>query len=603
MRAVELAALLAASAPEVCRLLLPNGKREGREWCAGSTGGEDGDSLKVCLSGNKAGVWSDFATGEKGDLVGLWMAVRGLALFEACTEIHKHLGIPEEPRMQREPKVFAKPSREGVKALHDLPRHWLTTTRKLTAKSINAYRVAVKGDAIMFPYLRGDDLVFAKYRKWADKAFWTDANLEPALFGWQAVDPKARAVIITEGELDAMALYEYGFPALSVPFGGGAGDKQRWIDFEYERLAAYDEIYLCLDADKDGQVATEEIARRLGRERCRVVALPRKDANDCLIAGVPTSDIAAAIANAKTLDPKALRSSGEFEDAVIREFERMETGETGIRLPWPDRVGDRLVLRDGEVSVWAGINGHGKSQVVGQILLNATVNGVLACVASLEFRPEKFLRRLHCQAAATRNVHRAHSREISRFLRDRLWMLDVTGTAKGDALLEVFRYAAKRYGIKLFVIDNLAKCGFDEDDHAGSKNFVDRLTDFTREFGVHLMLVHHTRKTEHGEDRPPSKMDIKGSGGITDMADTVVTVWRNKPKERAIREAAGNPVPADVRGQPDCRLSCFKQRNGDDEPSVALWFEPWSYQYLQHPAAQPHCYIGARQEAPEEVQL
>jgi twinkle protein len=601
VRALELAAQLAAQAPEVCRLLLPNGKRAGREWLCGSVQGEAGDSLKVCLSGNKAGVWSDFASGEKGDLVGLWMAVRGLALFDACREIHQHLGIPEEPRMPRD-RTYAKPSREGVKPLHDLPRHWLHTVRKLTDKSLSAYKIAVKGDAIMFPYLRDGELVFAKYRPWNDKRFHVDANCEPALFGWQALSPTARAVILTEGEFDAMALYEYGFPALSVPFGGGGGDKQRWIDTEYERLAAFDEIFLCLDADKDGQVATEEIARRLGRERCRVVSLPRKDANDCLIAGVPEADIAQAIANARTLDPKQLRNAGDYEDAVIREFERMHTGDVGLRLPWPDRVGDRLILRDGEVSVWAGINGHGKSQVVGQILLHA-LDAVKACAASLEFRPEKFLRRLHCQAAGVRNVERAHSRAISGYLRERLWVLDITGTAKGDGLLEVFRYASRRYGIKLFVIDNLAKCGFDEDDHAGSKNFIDRLTDFAKEMNVHLMLVHHTRKTEHGEDRPPSKMDIKGSGGITDMADTVVTVWRNKPKERAMREANGNPLPADILNQPDCKLTCFKQRNGDDEPAVSLWFEPWSYQYLERSAGHAHVYVGARPEPAQEVAL
>jgi twinkle protein len=72
VKAAELAALLARDAEGVARMLLPNGKREGHEWRAGSTDGEAGKSLGVHLTGAKAGVWCDFATGENGDLLDLW---------------------------------------------------------------------------------------------------------------------------------------------------------------------------------------------------------------------------------------------------------------------------------------------------------------------------------------------------------------------------------------------------------------------------------------------------------------------------------------------------------------------------------------------------
>ena len=72
MNISELAAMLADQAESVCLKLLPGGKREGAEWCVGSVNGEPGKSLKVRLSGSKRGIWSDFATGESGDLVDLW---------------------------------------------------------------------------------------------------------------------------------------------------------------------------------------------------------------------------------------------------------------------------------------------------------------------------------------------------------------------------------------------------------------------------------------------------------------------------------------------------------------------------------------------------
>mgnify|MGYP003609406935 CR=1 FL=1 len=57
---------LSNRAESVAKHLLPNGKKVGHEFVAGSLSGEAGDSLKVRLSGDKIGVWSDFATGQSG---------------------------------------------------------------------------------------------------------------------------------------------------------------------------------------------------------------------------------------------------------------------------------------------------------------------------------------------------------------------------------------------------------------------------------------------------------------------------------------------------------------------------------------------------------
>ena len=62
---------LAGDTPALCKQLLPNGHREGQEWRCGSVNGEPGKSLGVHLTGGKAGVWSDFAAGEGGDILDL----------------------------------------------------------------------------------------------------------------------------------------------------------------------------------------------------------------------------------------------------------------------------------------------------------------------------------------------------------------------------------------------------------------------------------------------------------------------------------------------------------------------------------------------------
>ncbi len=68
--------MLAARAPALAAELLPHGRRDGVEWRCGSLAGEAGQSLAVRLYGERAGVWSDFASGERGDALDLIASVR-----------------------------------------------------------------------------------------------------------------------------------------------------------------------------------------------------------------------------------------------------------------------------------------------------------------------------------------------------------------------------------------------------------------------------------------------------------------------------------------------------------------------------------------------
>jgi AAA domain len=85
-------------------------------------------------------------------------------------------------------------------------------------------------------------------------------------------------------------------------------------------------------------------------------------------------------------------------------------------------------------------------------------------------------------------------RDIHDWYGSKLWVFDAIGNTKVDRIFEVFRYARRRYDVRLFVIDNLAKCGIDEDDYKSQKAFVDRLTDFAKDHDTHVILVAHMRK-------------------------------------------------------------------------------------------------------------
>jgi twinkle protein len=586
VRAVELAERLGQQAEAVARMLLPHGKRAGAEWRCGSVQDEPGDSLGVHLVGSKAGVWSDFSTGQSGDLIGLWMAARNLSLAEACRAAMEHLGIPDD-RPAHVRRQYRKPDREGVHRLSAEHLAWLLDVRKLPIESVEAYRLASRGERLMFPYLRGDELVFAKYRK-LPKQFSAEAECEPILFGWQVIKPDARAVILAEGELDAIAWHAYGYPALSVPTGASG---HAWIEGEYSALEPFDTIYLSFDMDEAGQRSIAELAERLGRERCKIVALPHKDANKCIVQGIHRDVMTRALRDARTLDPAELRNIAEFEDAIVAEMSRVDEG---LLLPWK-KTHDFFKLRPGELSIWAGVNGHGKSQFASQIIASAATNDVRCCVASMEWRTEKWALRMQRQIGAVEALTDAYSRTLTRALSNTLWTFNVSGRAKAERILEVFRYARRRYKVELFLIDNLTKCGFADDDYAGAKQFVEALADFARETDCHVMLIAHMRKGGSGasEEMPSGKWGIKGSGGITDVATTVVEVWRNLKRERKVAEAErehaeleGDYAAGGKCGY-DAMLFVRKQNETGRLPSFSFWFDRRTGQFLAQPTHTP----------------
>lgn len=609
----EIAAQLAAQCESVVRELLPNGKRIGSEWCVGSPSGEAGESCKVHLTGTRAGLWADFASGgdASGDLLDLWAAARETDLGEAIRQACQWLGIKRPEFNGHKRPVFTKPEKPAdAKAIANAtPALQFLISRKLTEKSIGAYKVAAKGtDVVMFPYIRDGELIHLKYRATKEKKFWTSADSEKCLFGWQVIQPTARSVVITEGEIDAMSLYEYGFPALSIPFGGGKEGKQDWIENEFDNLERFDTIYLAMDTDDEGKLALYDIVDRLGRHRCKVVQLPFKDANECLKQGVPRDAIGRLIAEAKTLDPRELRNVFEYRDAVVRRFHPVDQYAKGFLLPWASTT-NHFIFGWGETTVIAGFNGHGKSEIVGNIVIDAVAQKVKCCTASLEFKPDKWIARTVRQSTCTDIPDEALIDRALQWLAPWLWAFDVSGrgmgTAKIERLLEVFHYARARYGCRLFVIDNWTKLDIAEDDYTAQKAAMNAITEFSVEHDVHIIVVAHNRKAED-DSSSSGKHGVRGSGTITDLPDNLWVVLRNRRKEDqlkdielALRKA---DLPADERvkitaekekllTQADTYFKCDKYRNGDEEPKVRLWFDHRSHQFLDGREGRPRVYI------------
>lgn len=308
---------------------------------------------------------------------------------------------------------------------------------------------------------------------------------------------------------------------------------------------------------------------------------------------IDPDDIDFALYERETESQERVKPASLYIDELIQRLRNPVRAPRAL-MPWRKTHG-LIQFRPGEVTVWGGANGNGKSLVTGQMALSFCSQGERVCIASFEMKPAKTLERMARQASGynPNDPAFAGSTEATDALVDqytqfkewtetRLWLYDQQGTIDAAKVCAVVRYCAKELKITHFFVDSLMKCVAGEDDYNGQKDFVEQLTSIARDHNMHIHLVHHIRKPAD-ESHKPNKYDYKGSGSITDQVDNVVSVWRNKPKEKKREIGAAVEEAKD----PDCLLICDKQRNGEWEGSIGLWFDPQSQQYLPNYGDEP----------------
>jgi twinkle protein len=284
-----------------------------------------------------------------------------------------------------------------------------------------------------------------------------------------------------------------------------------------------------------------------------------------------------------------VKSATSWLDEIYQNYVDPEKTDDAV-MPWSKTHQD-VKFRLGEVTVYAGSNGGGKSLVTGQIALGLIKQNLKVCIASYEMKPVTTIVRMLRQFAGENiNIPLTYDKEgyirgvlgrFTNFIDENLYLYDQQGSTTPQKTIAMARYCAVELGIKHIFIDSLMKCVVAEDSLNEQKSFVDELCALARDHHVHIHLVHHIRKLQ-SEEIQPSKTDLKGSGSIADQVDNVFLVWRNKKKENARR----NNEDYDEK-QPDMFLMCQKQRNGEAEEFYGMYFEHNSQQFIETQGGQP----------------
>jgi len=402
---------------------------------------------------------------------------------------------------------------------------------------------------IAFPYLRDGKVVNVKYRD-KHKYFTQESGAERTWYKYDDINPKE--TIITEGEFDALALEVAGFRnGISVPDGAPTStaknltQKFAFLDVEDERIDAVEKFIIAVDADGPGRKLEEELARRLGKERCYTVRWPEgcKDANDVLV-----EHGAEALAKIiKEAQPYPVDGIFELADMSVDLDEIYEKGlPAGLTTGWAN-VDDFYRPMEGQWTLVTGVPGMGKSEWLDALVMNMSqehfwVTGVCSPENQpISFHASKLMekyagKRLH---KMTREEYDAAKEWVNTFFK---FILPEDRTL--ESLLSKAKLLVKRYGMKGLIIDPYneiththRKEGISETEYISE--FLAQLRGFCRSMGVHIWLVAHPTKLQKGMDGRypvPTGYDVAGSAHFFNKADNIIAVHRDKSNPDAPSE-------------------------------------------------------------------
>lgn len=285
-------------------------------------------------------------------------------------------------------------------------------------------------------------------------------------------------------------------------------------------------------------------------------------------------------------DAKHVRDAADYTDDVIARMQ-MAPEEKGAPMPW-EKARKEIIFRPGELTIWSGDSGVGKSALLMQAILGLLYRET-ALVISPEMPVTATLERAAWQLSGRRDPSPDYVRHLFDALRGKLWMYDQTGDIEDRRILGVLRWARQELALSHYVIDSLMMVEFTgaRDSYTGYQaeaRFIKRLSNFARDEGVHVHLVAHQRKGNgHGRK---GKDDVEGSGKITKLASNVLFLEADE-KKQSEAEKPPEDRSIEIMRRPDVYLRVEKMRNAPRPDGVfAFWIHP-SFQFIDNGRGAP----------------
>lgn len=381
-------------------------------------------------------------------------------------------------------------------------------------------------DVIIIPYFKNETVVDHKFRTLkGERKMWRDKDAPLTLYNIDCIADKSLAsepLIITEGELDAWAAIQAGYPrTVSVPNGApppnahdNGSHHLSYLD-NVPGLAACREIILATDGDGPGIGLMNDLAIRLGRVRCKWLKYPQecKDLADAL-QKYGARGVSATIQRAQWMEIGGLYRMSELPP--VPEVRAYET-------QFPAGLDKHYRIRPADFCVVTGVPSSGKTTVVNEIVARMTLRHKWRVViGSFEQYPQRDYRRWLRTYFNGKYVVKQTEEEIARadeWIEEKFLFMH---RGEDDALslgwvLERMSSGVVRHGAKLCVIDPWNELeherprGMTETEYTGLA--IMEIKRFATKHLVHVIVVAHPAKLQRGSDGKyprPTLYDISG---------------------------------------------------------------------------------------------
>ena len=445
----------------------------------------------------------------------------------------------------------------------------ITTTLKnnyrgISKDTLSYFNIGITedGTTIAFPYPNGS----YKLRRLDKKEFYTQGDFSKSdMFGSNLFSSgSAQKITITEGEIDAMSVFEMmgKYPVVSVKSSSSA---KRDLKAQHTYINSFDKIYLCFDGDEVGQKAMKEVAKLFDPNKVYHVKMDRyKDANEYLVNGAQ-KEFQALWWNAKRHRPKGVVSS--FEELSKLLDKRDAT--TICEYPWPSIQDMSYGIREGEIVLWKAQTGVGKTEVLRSVehkVLRDTDHNIaiihleeeerrsIAGLAGYELRKPAHL---PDSGVSNEEIMEAYKTLVRRD--DRTFYYTHFGSNDPGIILDTIRYLGGACNCKVIFLDHISMVVSGNADEEDERRKLDRITTdlatMCRELNFNLQLVTHVN--DQGQTR--------GSRNTGKVADLICDLGRE--------HTSSDPIDRNV-----TKLVIEKNRFGSRTgPGGLLYFDPETF--------------------------
>jgi twinkle protein len=354
---------------------------------------------------------------------------------------------------------------------------------------------------------------------------------------------KGKSVVITEGEIDRMSVsqaFDNKYPTGSLP--NGSGSVKKAILADWDKLCAFDTVYLCFDNDEPGQKALAEACELLPVGKVKIMTVPHKDPNETLLKDGP-APIVRAYWDAKAFQPDGIREGREFTR------ERLKSKRAkGYRMPWPKLDAMWLGSRDGELTTICAGSGIGKTTIVRDLAYAMRLDHNMK-VGNIYLEEDndtsaKAYCALHAGVPLKQVLNDPNSisdeawdAALAAVIHDGMLFYDHFGSLESERLMTMMRYMAAS-GCKRIVLDHISivTSGL-ESGSEGERKDIDilmtKLASFVKETGCSVYAIVHLKRTKkdfNGGDQI-NLSDMRGSAAIEQLSFNVLAVERDQQDE------------------------------------------------------------------------